>query len=327
MAGVAMNSALKNVKLILLFAITALVATGCGGNTNGSVLQPLAEGLFAAPPDTVTVVIKGYRPQTGNAFQNNFVSNYSVKVQNGQLYLSSSRDSLSDVVKQSLASQYGFSTSSAESVVTGFADLVLYDLGITTSQQSVMHCSSNLMLSSSNDALIYNDDRVSGSPAQFLGLRDCEKLYLGLNPSLFDTAGNGIPDYLKMHCGLNPSDKNEAYISTSGDGVANIDKCKSNIPLDENAMTQPNQLFAYHYSTQLNTDGSMDLTVSNIPILNGGAENFIALYITETSQSTSAPSLYTAYAVLKNGYAGKTLDIPYWAVSASTLVNQQIAVP
>ena len=113
----------------------------------------------------------------------------------------------------------------------------------------------------------------------------------------------------------------------AGDGVEDIDKCKRHIPIDENYYTQPNQLFAYQYNTVVNPDNSMDFTVSNIPILNGGTENFFAFYVTEINPSTNEESVYTAYAVLKSGYASKTLQFAYWATSAPNFYNQEIVVP
>ena len=259
-------------------------------------------------------------------FQNIFVSNFSIKVSNGQLLPSTARDGFADSMKSSLGSTFGFSLLSPESAVPGFADLVLYNLGIQTSQQSLLHCSSSQSLSTANDMLVYNDARQAGSPATYLGLRDCEKIYLGLKPSLFDNAANGIPDYLKIRCGINTLNKNAAYLSTASDGVTDIEKCKRNIPIDENFYTQPNQLFAYNYSSQLNTDGSIDITISNIPILDGGLNNFIAFYVTESSQSGTGTSLYTAFSVLKAGYASKTIQAPYWATSAGQYFNQEIVV-
>jgi hypothetical protein len=292
-----------------------------------TTLQTLDEGAFATPPTTMSIVIKGYVPQAGKTFQHLFVSNFSVKAANGKLELSTARDGMADSLKVSLLSSFGFSTLLPESVVTGFADLLLFNMGITSSQQSLMHCGGSQMLSSSNDAISYNDERQVGNSAQFLGLRDCQKIYMGLNPQKFDNAGNGIPDYMKLRCGLTPTNENEAYISTAGDGVANIDKCKRNIPLAESAGTQPNQLFAYRYSTQLNGDGTTDLTVNNIPILNSGENNFIAFYLTETGLSTDAPALYTAFAKIKSGYTNKTLEFRYWASDSTKFFNQEIVVP
>jgi hypothetical protein len=311
--------------IILLISFT-LSLIACS-NDGQSVLQPLSLGSYAVAPDTITIVVQNYRPQVGNVYQNMFVSNFSVKAAGGKLSLSSSRDSLTDSNKMALASQFGFNVGSAESVVTGFADLLLYNLGITSTQQSRMRCASSQMQSSSSDALIYKDVRGGGNATEFLGLRDCEKIYLGLKPTLFDSAGNGIPDYMKLRCGINPLDKNAAYISTAGDGVTNMEKCRRNIPLDESATSQPNQLFSYHYDTQLNSDGSTDLKISNIPILNGGEANFIALYVTETSLNSSTPSLYTAFMILKAGYGGKTIKTPYWATSPATFSNQEITLP
>lgn len=309
----------------ILFALMALICAGCGQKTES--LQQLGLGEFAAPPDVVTIKILGYKPQVGKAYQNLFVSNFSVKAQKGTLTLSTARDGMPDALKQSLNAKYGFTIDSAESSAPGFADLMLFDAGLTLAQQSLLFCSSNQQISSSNDAVVYNDDRQAGNPVRFLGLRDCDKVYMGLNPQAFNFSGDGIPDYLKMRCGLNPLSKTDAFISTAGDGVLNIDKCKRNIPIDESAYTQPNQLFSYQYNTIVNQDGSRDFTISNIPVLNTGDENFIAFYLTEIDLSNNAPALYTAFAILKAGYAGKTLQINYWATDASKFFNQEIVVP
>ena len=317
------------VALLKMFLAAAAVSgtVACAPSTN---LQALSYGSFAAQPDTVTFVIKNYQPQIGNAIANIFASNFSVKVANGQLYYSTARDGFSDVEKSGLASTYGFLLNTSETATRTqyFADLFLYRLGIVTNQQSSMYCSSSYLASQSNDMLTYTDTRTSPSTTQTLGLRDCEKIYIGLTPSKFDTAGNGIPDYMKLRCGLNMSSKNAAYISTSGDGMSDLEKCRRHIPLDENAYTQPNQLYAYQYSTTLNSDGTTDLTIANIPLLNSGTDNFIAFYVTETNSSSSVQSIYTAFTILTSASKNKTINVPYWATSSSsTFYNQQIVVP
>ncbi len=299
---------------------------GCGGQTTDA-LQPLDQNSFAAPPQTMIIKIQNYQPQPGKTFQNLFVANSSVVVKKGQLRLSQSRDGMADILKQSLVPTYGFAIDSAESAVKGFGDQLLFKLGITISQQNLLYCSGLQMVSSSNDAFIYNDDRAAGSPPQFLGLRDCEKNHIGLNVKSFDFDNDGIPDYLEMMCGLNPMNKSDAFLSTAADGVANIDKCKRHIPIDEDANSQPNHLFAYQYSTILNMDGSSEFTVKNISILDEGKENFISIYITETDASGGAPVLATAFAILKAGYAGKTLNVAYWGSDPYKLNNQQVVVP
>jgi hypothetical protein len=310
--------------LALTIIVGALSLSACKQASES--LTQLPQGQFATTPEYVTIKIMGYVPQAGNTFQNLFVSNYSVTAKSGQLLLNTSRD-MTDTFKQSLAPTFGFTTLSPESVVTGFSDLMLYQAGVNVSQQSLLVCGSSLLTSSSNDGLFYNDDRYAGNPVTFMGLRDCDKLYLGLNPSKFNYNGNGIPDYLQMRCGLNPLNANQAFVSTAGDGVQNIDKCKRHIPIDESASTQPNQLFAYQYNNQHNIDGTTDFTISNIPILNHGAENFIAFYLTEINPSTNVASVFTAFAVLKDGYNGKTLSFSYWATAPANFFNQQIVVP
>jgi hypothetical protein len=308
----------------LLLITASFLLVGCNA---AEPLNSLDEGVFAAPPETMSVRIMGYVPQAGQTFQNLFVSNFSVNAYQGELHWSTSRDGMSDTLKQSLAANYGFSVLSPESVVIGFADLLLYFAGITTPQQALMFCSSIQSNNSANDAFVYNDARIAGSPSTFLGLRDCDKLYMGLNPQNFDFNKNGIPDYLELRCGMNPLDPNEAFLSTAGDGVSNFDKCKRGIPLAESASTQPNQLFAYQYDTEQNPDGSYNFTVSNIPILNDGDQNFLTFSITESNSTTSNTALYTAFAIVKAGYTGKTLQFNYWATTPAQFTGQEIVVP
>lgn len=305
--------------LILVLALCACVQK--------NELEKVTLSSTATTPEVMNVSIKNYRPQSGNVFQNIFVSNFSVKASRGQLQWSTSRDTLSDSLKQQTIYTYGFSSESPESVVTGFSDLFLYSSGINISQYNLLYCAANQMGSSSNDMIEYNDARYAGSPLTTLGLRNCQKSYMGLNPNKFDHNNNGIPDYFEMRCGMNPLNPIQAFTSTAGDGVANIDKCKMNIPIDESVDTESNKLFAYKYQQNINPDGSVDFSVTNIPILRQGEENMLVFYITETNITTNETSLYTAYAIVKKGYPNKTLQFDYWATSAASFFNQEIIVP
>jgi len=303
-----------------------LLVAACGKPDR---LEDLASSAIGGPPPTMTIRINNYRPQPGKAFQHLFVSNFSVKAKNSRLYRSTSRDGMPDELKTVLNPTYGFLISGPETVVVGFADLVLFNLGIQSPQQNLVFCSSMQMDSSTNDAFIYNDSRLIGNPQVFLGLRDCEKNYLGLNPNKWSNSNDGIPDYLKMRCGLNPANTFDAFISTAGDGVANIDKCKMNIPVDESAFTDANQYFAYKYDIDMVGDGSGQFEISNIPIIDDGEENFIAIYVSESDLSDQSLSLYSAYAILRAPFTNRTLELDYWALQGvpSSFQNQRIAIP
>jgi len=316
---------MKTLKLFFGFVIVALVLfffSGC----NSENLQSLQPGQAVVPPQTVTMQIMNYVPAAGNVFKDLFVSNFSVKASQGQLQLMTARDGLPDTVKQQLAPTYGFLQGpSAYSVNTGFSDFLLSLMGVTLSQQSLLTCPTALQQSTSNDAFTFTDTR--NGAAAFLGLRDCEKQYLGLDSTKFDNNGNGIPDYLKIRCGLNPKDKSDSKLNVAVDGVTNYDKCKEHLPTDESATSQANQLFAYQYNFQVYPDGTQILKVGNIPILNGGQDNFIAFYLTETNLATNTPSLYTAFAVLKGNSNGLILKFNYWATDASHDFDQQVVLP
>lgn len=287
-------------------------------------LQKLEVIPMAAPPQTITLKIKAYRPQSGRIFKHLFVSNFSVKAQKGALSESSARDGLPDAVKAANAAVYGTTTSSAYSSNLYFSDLMLYLSGIKVSQQSFLYCPSSRMLSSTSDGLISTDNRVSPPVPSFLGLRDCEKSYLGLDPLKFDFDGDGIPDYLELRCGLNPKNPNDAKLSIAGDGISNLEKCKRNIPIDEDANSQPNQLFAYHYLEKKQDNGSTDFTISNIPILNGGKDNFIAYYLVEQDSASLQTYLYTAYSVLNAGSQNHIFEFNFWGTDPSRYTNQEI---
>lgn len=305
-------------RLAFCFILAGLL-NGC---ESAEPITSLPVGEFAPDPDTVTIVINNYNAQTGNKFQNLFVSNDSVIAAQGSLHLSTARDGFYDTLKQSLNPIYGFSVTVPETL-QNFADLMLYYDGINLGQQNQLACGQTL--STTNDAIIYNDDRLGGNPPEFLGLRDCDKVYMGMNPNSFDYNQDGIPDYVEMKCGMSPINKNIALTSTAGDGVSDIDKCKKHIPIDENAFTQPNQVFAYQYSIQVNSDGSQNFTTSNIPILNSGEENLITFTITETDAKSGLPvQIFTAFAVLPAGSTGKTLSFNYWGTPGN-FWNQKVS--
>ena len=242
--------------------------SGC----NDPTLAPLQLGLDAPPPQTVSFVITGYQPAgASRALQNVFVSNFSVTTKNGQLLYSTSRDGLPDTLKSAHSIDYGFLPNVPESNGNGtinppphFADLLIWLAGIPLVDQTTLFCATNLQSSSTNDAFVYNDARLPGSPQTVLGLRDCEKMYIGLDPQRWDYDGDGIPDYLEMRCGTNPHNPNDAVLSAAADVVSNMDKCKQHIPIDESSTLQPNQQYAYSYNIQQGVGGNPGLSPSAI---------------------------------------------------------------
>ena len=299
----------------------AALASGCA---EGSSLQTI-EKSTSASIQTMSVQIKDYAPKANGAFQHLFVSNFSAKASHGQLLKSTARDGMDDLTKLALQTSYGFDQKLAESAHFGFLDLFLFNMGVKAPQQTSLFCAQTG--ASADDALTYSDSRWAGSPVQFMGLRDCEKQQLNLDVNKFDNAGNGVPDYLKLRCGMNLASKNAAYISTAGDGVADIDKCKRNIPLDESASTEANQAFAYQYSSELKNQGaSTDFKVSNIPVVDEGDANFIAIYVVEADLAGGPTTLYTRYAILQGSYASKTLVVSWWGKSGDPLRNRPLVL-
>lgn len=312
---------------VLILALSASLMS-CGEPPK-ETLSSLVKSTETEFPYLINIKITGYRPQEGNVHQALFVSNFSVKASQGQLLYSTDRDGLSDSLKELLTPQYGFSSLiSPESVVNGISDHLLFRMGIDSSSSSLIYCADQLMQNSANDAIIYDDTLRQGSANTVLGLRDCEKMYLGLNSTNFDHNQNSIPDYLELRCGLNPLNSQEAYLSAAGDGISNLEKCKRNIPIDESAFSSANQLFSYHYTTDLNVaDGTTDFAINNIPVLNKGKDNFIVFYIIETNSTSKMKSLYTAFLPIKSEQTyNSTIKIPFWISNASQFYNQELSI-
>ena len=302
----------------------SLVISACTNKQN--TLVPLDVNAQGVAPVTTSILIQNYKPQVGNTLKNIFVSNFSVIAKNGQLQYSTARDGLPDPTKLTLNSTYGFNTNSPESAVTGFPDLLVFKSGLTISKQNSLNCAPSQMGSSTGDWFQYSDYRQGGALTT-IGLRDCDKLYIGLKPTSFDSNNNGIPDYLEMRCGMNPLSPIQSTLSAAGDGVSNLQKCRLNIPIDESASTSANQLYAYVYTNTNNPDGTTNISVTNIPVLNQAQDNMIAIFVVETNTTTKVSSLYTAFAILTSKYAGGLLKFPYWATGSANFLNQQISVP
>ena len=300
---------------------------GCASSVDP--LQALSQEVHAPPPDTVTLNLTHYQPQAGQAFTYLFVNNYSVKASMGQITYSDSRDSLSDALKSSLGSQYGFIVGQVRSN-TAFMDLTLWLSGITLDQQASLPRSGVGVSCTGKDAITYTDQRQTTSPQVLLGLSDEEKQFLDLNYESFDTDGDGIPDSLEVRCGLNPLSNQDAPLDLASDGYSSLQKCQMGIPIDESYAT--NQQLAYVYTTTAVPGAGRTLSVSNIPVLYTGRENFIAMFIvetqltTQTNSASGAPTtiLYTAFAILSAGQAGQVLEAPYWNLSGSTPNDQGV---
>ena len=327
------NVAIRMKTLHAARMIAFSVLTGACSHSASNTLTSLQKEQIAPPPQTVTIQISGYKPAAGRSFQNIFVNNFSVKAAQGQLSYSTARDGMPDGLKQAHALDYGFSPTLPESAIPYFSDLMLYLAGITATSQNLLYCpqssgsSPSQTINSSNDGFTYTDNRTTPPTTNvFLGLRDCDKLYIGLkNVNSFDNDGDGIPDYLELRNGLNPLNPSDAHLDIAGDGVSNLEKIKRGIPVDENANSQPNQLFASSYNVTVQADGTTIFTVSNLVILNGGQDNFIAINLTELNNVTQVQYLYTAFYILPAGSTGLTYKFNFWG-SSSGNNNQNVGL-
>lgn len=293
-------------------------------------LVDLEKGEMAEKPVLITIKMSRYRPESGHQLKNIFVSNFSVNVKRGKQEESSSRDGLTDEVKAKANAEYGISAGSPHSANPLFSDLMLFLSGIRYPQQSFLYCPAALANSQSEDMIKYMDDRTNPAQLASLGLRDCEKSYLGLKPDQFDYDHDSIPDYLELRCGLNPRNPNDAALSPTGDGVSHLEKCKRHIPLDESADSDANKMYAYQYDIKNQTDGSKIIKISNVPVLKNNGQNLIAFYVIESDVATSKTYLYTAYSLVtpKAGYTGE-YEFDYWVVpgDANSRFNQQVVFP
>ena len=240
---------------------------------------------------------------------------------------SASRDGLPDSLKTLEEGRYGFTPDLPDWNSDGFGDLLMYLAGITSAHQNSLYCGPAQRISSANDSFEYADARLVGSPRQVVGLRDCEKVFLQLDPTSFDHDDDGIPDYLEIRAGLNPKNPHDVDLSIAGDGSTNLEKVKLNIPVDEAATSQPNTLYAYKYDSNFSVTGARKFTVSNIALLQGGLDNFIAIYIVETDLVTQKDHLFSAFMILPVNSGGRTIRFDFWGNDpALSKTNQEIAL-
>jgi hypothetical protein len=323
--------AMRTQRAVLMIAVFLFFTNACTQKATNT-LTALQQQQIAPAPQTVTIQLSGYKPAAGRSFQNIFVNNFSVKAAQGKLSYSTARDGMPDSLKQAHVSDYNFSISGPESAIPYFSDLMLYLAGITTTSQNLLYCpqaagsTPSQTINTSNDGFTYTDSRITPPSTEFLGLRDCDKLYIGLkNVASFDNDGDGIPDYLEIRNGLNPANPGDALLSITGDGVSNLEKVKRGIPVDENADSQPNKLFASSYNIVVQADATRTFTVSNLPIMNGGQDNFIAFNLIELNNVTQVPYLYTAFYILPANSTGLTYKFLFWG-SPSGSGNQNVGL-
>lgn len=307
-------------KTLLTACAFASLLSGClAQKKNGPTLLELNQGEAITAPPTITLKMNQYRPAAGRSFKEIFVSNFSMRCRMGTCEESTSGDGLTDSEKIR-ATEYNFSTGSTHTKgEEHISDLLLFLLGVTAPYQDNIHCSDKN--STAGDIITYGGFTF--------GLRNCERRYLGLNTALFDFDNDGIPDYLELRCGLNPKNKMDAAISTSGDRLSNLEKCKRNIAVDESADSNANQLFAYQYQTRLESDGSKSITTGNIPVRNN-RQNLIAFYLIEVEARTGKAFLFTAYALITPSSRAPVYQFNWWGGPGSQTnahTNQRIEFP
>lgn len=290
-------------------------------------LQELQKGELPDVPTVITLKMKKYRPESGRQLKEVFVSNFSTNVRRGKAEESYARDGLSDEFK-ARAVEYNMNSSSPNSANPMFSDLMLFLSGIKHNQQSFLNCPNSLNASRTNDVIKYMDDRVNPPQLTLIGLRDCEKAYIGLRQDSFDFDKDTIPDYLELRCGLNPRNPNDAALSPTGDGVTQLEKCKRHIPLDESANSESNKLYAYQYNIRIEKDQTRTITISNVPVLKENKQNLIAFYIIEMDNTTAKTYLYTAHSLLTpNPDRSGEYEFNYWVTpgDTNTYFNQVVS--
>jgi hypothetical protein len=158
---------------------------------------------------------------------------------------------------------------------------------------------------------MYSDASTSPPVQIFLGLTDCEKLILGLNPKIFDNNNSGIPDYIKLRCGLNPKNRSQHKLSLAGEQINNYEKCKRGIPIDESANLPENMRYAELYAKVKNKNDLIDLTVKNIPYIIQGKSNLLGLYWIENELKSGTSSLKTAFSMITKVPADQQIRVDY----------------
>lgn len=314
-----MKTLARTLNFIILFVAFSSACTKLDGYRRLASLNTVRD---FTPPATFTLRLYNYCPTTKN-FKDIFVSNFSVETFLGQAASDFDADGIPDYVERAHYTDYVLTANHMDSNGDGFSDLVTYIAGVTDEQQGGLYC-----LDIPTERGRYYGDLLSmpnldtpddNSKNLNFGLNKCEKkLILNKDPDkdpsvqfVFDTDGDGIPDYLELRCGLNPLDKDDAAKDMDGDGITNYELCKKHVPASESLSATFNDKLAYIYTDKIQTQsGSVchEFEISNIAITNTSTPNIIAIYFIELD-AANVPSLKIYGFYLQKDMAGKTVEI------------------
>jgi hypothetical protein len=154
-------------------------------------------------------------------FEEVYVRNLSGHITQSGLLTDFDRDGLPDAVETGpLASEFNLDPRKPDSNGDGYSDLVVYSAGITAKSQEYL---------SYRDCPYPKDQYTTQD-----WISDCEKHNVLFSDRMkMDQTGIGIPDFLALISGLNPSDAAQKYQETASSGVSNVIRAKRGIPLDQ----------------------------------------------------------------------------------------------
>lgn len=286
--------------IITIIIATPLLIAVIGQACSDSKLAPVLP-----PIPTFTLKIQNYCVSNGFTYRDVFAFNSSAKIAGQNWVTDYDRDGLTDKVEQesTIVSQFGVSPTKAATQNADYSDLMIVRLGLGLSAQNLLPQCATGSADTDND-----------------GLTDCTENYLQTDSQKADTDGDGIPDGIEFRFTLNPTDANDAFQSIMGDDLTNLQKIKSNIPVDTMADANFVKRLGITYLTNPSSNTCADMEITKIPILPVKNGNKVWVYVVEDRMNNT-----TGTTVLNREARWVSLIIPQEVKDKSTVfVNDGI---
>lgn len=298
---------------VKIFGLLALFACKISPQESAATLVPLDDSEYAKKPKTISIEISNYCPSNPTrSYQDLFVSNLTTSVMNADLALDTDSDGVPDAQEQKSNARLAIEPQLADSNGDGYSDLTILLAGIGRFEQGLLRCNDH----SSNDglAILYKNPAAAvGALPALLGLANCEKEFLHLEPANPDTDHDGVPDYLELRAGLNPLDASDALADTDNDGLSNLAEVKRHTPVTVANAEHNLGVFEYQYNIEVDNNVTPACTrfgIKNIPIINEGKGNVIGLYLLETDNNTGS-IVHTAFIATPDQAADKVFKLDF----------------
>lgn len=251
--------ALKGIGLRFIPLILGLsLISGCKDES----LVRLEDNQLVIETYTLNVTIQNYCAREGFYFLDIYALNFSYEIRDGALAPDFDRDGLPNTEDKD--PDLGLSMHYPDSNGDGYSDLLIALAGFDRESQARLPDCIDLVVDTDLD-----------------GLTDCEENNIThSDPQNWDSDNDTIPDYLEIRFGMNPLDAADRELNPSGDGISNIVKIKTQLPIHE-VTSDATSRYRIAYNSEPLSPDCQNIRITNIPLADVSNGNIIKIFIFE----------------------------------------------